>query len=490
MSSRILQQDSDALLTQNNEFIINENFIAANSIVTGSPVVGSTGITQDHNISPTNISTGASVVSTTGITQDHNIAPSGITSGQPVVSTSAITQAHDLSASGIVSGQPVVATSGITQDHNLSTVGVIAGQVVISTAGLIQNHSLQANDLATASPVIPSVDATELENFTVAPVTTGTPTVGQPSFAQVHNIGLADVVTSSPIVQSADDPNAIIIAEIEEIQQMFGGWQRRTYEVPDGRLVQAEREIQSTFGDVVSIDKKAKSLIKFGKSADLSADGTSTVWTVGGHEVYVNDNLITHISSSSAADVYEVLLECHTVSGTGQDAKFSFLTQTVTLQGQTKVALPTPVARVSQIFNNNGVELVGRVTVYEDVAITAGVPNDPTKIHIDIPAGLQGSFKAATTFSDEDYYVLTGGFGSVSLKQNAAADFYLEVREVGKVFVQRAAVSASSGGPWDIDLDPAVIIPRNADVRITVETDTNNAVVFGVFKGYLAKVTG
>ena len=444
MSSRILQQDSDALLTQNNEFLINENFIAANSIVTGSPVVGSTGITQDPNIAPTNISTGASVVSTTGI----------------------------------------------TQDHNLSTVGVISGQVVISTAGLIQNHSLQANDLATASPVIPPVDATELENFTVASIVTGLPTIGQPSFTQVNNIGLSDVETSSPIVEGASDPNAIIIAEIEEIQQMFGGWQRRTYEVPDGRLVQAEREIQATFGDVVSIDKKAKSLIKFGKSDDLSANGTSTVWTVGGHEVYVNDNLITHISSSSAADVYEVLLECHTVSDTGRDAKFSFLTQTVTLQGQTKVALPTPVARVSQVFNNNGVELVGRVTVYEDVAITAGVPNDPTKIHIDIPAGLQGSFKAATTFSDEDYYVLTGGFGSVSLKQNAAADFYLEVREVGKVFVQRAAVSASSGGPWDIDLDPAVIIPRNADVRITVETDTNNAVVFGVFKGYLAKVTG
>jgi len=444
MSSRILQQDSDALLTQNNEFLINENFIAANSIVTGSPVVGSTSITQDHNIAPIDISTGASVVSTTSI----------------------------------------------TQDHSLSTVGVISGQVVISTAGLIQNHSLQANDLATASPVIPSVNATELENFTIASIVAGLPTIGQPSFTQVNNIGLSDVETSSPIVESASDPNAIIIAEIEEIQQMFGGWQRRTYEVPDGRLVQAEREIQSTFGDVVSIDKKAKSLIKFGKSADLSANGTSTVWTVGGHEVYVNDNLITHISSSSAADVYEVLLECHTVSGTGQDAKFSFLTQTVTLQGQTKVALPTPVARVSQVFNNNGVELVGRVTVYEDVAITAGVPNDPTKIHIDIPAGLQGSFKAATTFSDEDYYVLTGGFGSVSLKQNAAADFYLEVREVGKVFVQRAAVSASSGGPWDIDLDPAVIIPRNADVRITVETDTNNAVVFGVFKGYLAKVTG
>jgi len=34
-------------------------------------------------------------------------------------------------------------------------------------------------------------------------------------------------------------------------------WERRNYEVPDARLVQAEREIYQTFGDMVSIDAKA-----------------------------------------------------------------------------------------------------------------------------------------------------------------------------------------------------------------------------------------
>jgi hypothetical protein len=29
---------------------------------------------------------------------------------------------------------------------------------------------------------------------------------------------------------------------------MFGGWARRAYEVPDGRLVQGEREVYSTYG--------------------------------------------------------------------------------------------------------------------------------------------------------------------------------------------------------------------------------------------------
>ena len=53
-----------------------------------------------------------------------------------------------------------------------------------------------------------------------------------------------------------DDPTK---QEIEELEEMFGGWGRRAYEVPDGKLVQAEREVQRTYGDVISIDKKAKS---------------------------------------------------------------------------------------------------------------------------------------------------------------------------------------------------------------------------------------
>ncbi len=184
-------------------------------------------------------------------------------------------------------------------------------------------------------------------------------------------------------------------------------------------------------------------------------------------------------------------LECHTVTGTGTDQKFTFLTQVVSLNGQTRVPLPTPVARVSRLYNNNGTELLGAVHVYEDTPLVAGVPQDRTKVHAHIPQGFQQSFKAATTFSDGDYYIVTGGFGSVSNKQAASVDFYLEVRAAGKIFRQGAAVSASStGGAWDIKLDPCIIIPKNSDIRITCETSTQGAVVFGSFKGYLAKVIG
>ena len=285
--------------------------------------------------------------------------------------------------------------------------------------------------------------------------------------------------------------NEIIIRETEELEQMFGGWQRRTYEVPDGKLVQAEREIQSTFGDVVSIDKKAKSLIKFGRTSPLSTNSFETIWTVGGNEVYVSGNTITHVSSSSALDTQEVTIEGHTVSGTGFDQEFTFVVQNIVTNGQTPVALTTPLARTSRMYNNNGQELVGRVVVYEDTSVVGGIPSDQTKIHIDIPAGFQSSFKAATTFSNEDYYVLTGAYGAVSLKQTAAVDFYLEVRLPGKTFRQVALFTASSsGGAFNLEFDPSIIIPKNSDVRLRCESSSNNAVAFGVFKGYLAKVTG
>jgi hypothetical protein len=265
-------------------------------------------------------------------------------------------------------------------------------------------------------------------------------------------------------------------------------WDRKNYEVPDGRLVQAEREIYQFFGDEVSVDKKAKSLTKFGKSAALSTGSLQTVWTVGGNETYVTTNSIDSISSSSASDEEQIYIEGHTVTGTGFDQQFTFVSFVVTLNGQTRVALPISLARVSLAYNNNGSPLAGRVVVYEDTALTNGIPTDATKIHIDIPLGFQESFKAATTFSNTDYYILTGGFGSVSGKTSGAADFYLEIREPGKVFRQVAAVSASNAGPWLIDLDPAVVIPKNCDVRVRVDSGSNNIVVFSSFQGYLAKV--
>jgi hypothetical protein len=270
-----------------------------------------------------------------------------------------------------------------------------------------------------------------------------------------------------------------------------GNWQRRSYELPSARLVQAEREVYRQFGDLVSVNEKAKSLLKFGKSASLTTGSLQTVWTNGGNETYVEDNLITQVSSSNAADTQLTFLEGHTVTGVGVDQKFTFISQSVVLDGQNTVNLPTPLARTSRAYNTNGTNILGNVTFYETTPVVGGVPTDTSKVHLEIPIGFQQSFKGATTISDQDYYFITGAFGSVSLKQSASVDFYLEIRPPNGVFRQAAVLStSSSGGPWDLSLDPVILIPKNSDIRVRVEAGTNGAVALVNFKGYLAKVIG
>ena len=444
MTSRILQENTDLLLTQSNDPLINDNFIDVD----------------------------------------------GFSTGNPQLATATLAQTHTLTSVAIVTQDPVVSSTAIAQEHSLTALGFNTGTPVANQTTLAQEHSLTASDILTGSPAVANATMIEGENFAPPSFITGTPSVGSPTLTQDYTLTASSILTPIPEVEDAVDPTEAILAqEIQEIEQMFGGWQRRTYEVPDGRLVQGEREIQATYGDYVSIDKKAKSLIKFGKSASLTTNGLQTVWTVGGNEVYVSDNTIAYVSSSDATDAQEVTIEGHTITGTGFDQEFTFVVQNVILNGQTPVALATPLARTSRMYNNNGQELVGRVVVYENTTVVGGVPSDATKIHLDIPAGFQSSFKAATTFSKEDYYLLTGAYGAVSLKQSAAVDFYVEVRDAGKTFRQVALFTASSaGGAFNIELDPCIIVPKNADVRITCETSSNNAVAFGVFRGYLAKV--
>jgi len=395
-----------------------------------------------------------------------------------------ITQSQSISVTAILTGQPIVSTTGLIQVYGFQANDLVTGQPVLSDATLTENYPLQADGVLAAQPVVSVAPITEAENFSAVNLISGVPEVDTASITQNNTLLAGDILTGRPVVEDATNPDVILT---QEIDQMFGGWQRRTYEVPDGRLVQSEREIQSTYGDVVSIDRKAKSLLKFGKSAELSANTLETVWTVGGNEVYISDDGITHISSSSASDTQEIRVEGHTISGDD----LTFVVQLVTLSGQTPVALNTGVARISRISNNSGTELVGRVVAYEDTATTNGVPTDETKIHIDIPLGFQQSFKAATSLSKEDYYVMTGFYGAVSAKQSAAVDFYIEIKKPNGVFLQTACFTASStGGNSDISLDPAIIVPKNSDVRVRCETTDNNAVVFGIFKGYLAKVTG
>lgn len=273
-----------------------------------------------------------------------------------------------------------------------------------------------------------------------------------------------------------------------------GGWERRLYEV--NPLALAQQEIFMTYGDTVSAFEKGKTLLKFGRNPGMAQNTKETIWTLGGNETYVpfdGTNPIDTVSSSSTSDTAKTLrVEGHTQSGTGTDTKFSFVIQDVTINGQNKVTLTTPVARLSRAYVVGTDTLVGDVYFYEDTTLTGGVPTDLTKAHLEIEgsAGETQTYKTATTFSDSDYFICTGGFVSVTRAQAGIVDFTLEVRPVGGVFrpVARLSVNSVAQGTVQINLFPYKIVPRNADIRVVGIANTVNIVADAAFQGWIAKV--
>lgn len=256
----------------------------------------------------------------------------------------------------------------------------------------------------------------------------------------------------------------------------------------DPEIEYAQDRVFSDYGDVVSVAEKGKSLLKFGNNP-LVQTSPSTLMTlpVGEvHETYVSSNLITHFASSSGSDTGSMVVEGHTISG----GLFTFVTQTVTLAGQTKTALTTPLARVSRAYNSSATDWVGAIYIAEDDTFTSGVPQTATKIHLTVVAGENQSDKAATTISNQDYYFVTEFSGDFLKKAAGFAEVHLEIREAGGVFrsVSHLAIS-SSNNTNQLTFIPYLIVKKNSDIRIVADADTNNTEVAGQMQGYLAIVT-
>jgi len=250
-------------------------------------------------------------------------------------------------------------------------------------------------------------------------------------------------------------------------------------------IAQALNNIWLNFGDRVSVSQKGKTLYKFGRNADI---GTSfeTVWNTGGNETYATDNVIDKFSSSNAGDTQEIIVEGHTISA----GKLTFVTQTVTLAGQTETALTTPLARVNRAYNNGTTDFAGTIYIYEDDTVTAGVPQTASKIHAEVTEGNQTE-KCATSISNTDYYIITAFTGYCFTKASRTVEFLVELREVGttnKVFRRTFSTAGSEGKPTHIDFDPPFIIPKNYDIRVRAIASANATDVGASFNGYLAKV--
>jgi hypothetical protein len=270
----------------------------------------------------------------------------------------------------------------------------------------------------------------------------------------------------------------------------------------DAWLAHAVNEIEGTFGDVVSIYDKAKSLNKFGRSQNADNGIRTTVATFGSvatvnlNETYETTNAIDSIASSSGSDTEIMTLEGHTIDGSGN---LTFSVQDVTLTGQTPVTLGTALARASRLtvkdgtFGSPSSDLVGDIYVYKSGGtVTAGVPQTSADVKLRIIAGRNQSEKCATSISQFDYWILTGI--DVSMERagggSTAVDFEIEHRASGGVWHPLGmTIDVDKNTPFQqVLFTPYRIVQPNSDIRVVATSDTADTTISAELEGVLALV--
>ena len=111
-----------------------------------------TTITQSQSISVTAILTGQPIISTTGLIQVYGFQANDLVVSQPVLSDATLTENYPLQANSVVTLQPVVSLAPITEAENFTAVDLISGVPEVDTAAISQSNSFGAYDTLTGRP--------------------------------------------------------------------------------------------------------------------------------------------------------------------------------------------------------------------------------------------------------------------------------------------------------------------------------------------------
>jgi hypothetical protein len=425
MTSRILQENTDLILTQSSDPLINDNFIGANGFSTASPQIASTAIAQIHVLTSVSIVTQSPVVSSTAIAQEHSLTALGFTTGNPVANQAALTQEHDLTASGFSTGSPVVSDATMTED----------------------------------------------ESFATSPVVTGTPSVGSTTISQNHSLVTDGVLTGRPDVDDATDPNTLF----EQVEQkMLGGWPKRIYEHTDLAISKGHT-------------KGHRTLYKFGYNPDVNGD-EETVWSQGGDFPYPTSAVTMFVSSTSANDANGGT-GANSIIIQGLDENYDEVEETVLLNGQTQVATQNSYLRIYRAFvtlcgtggTSGGIIYVG------SSGATSGVPN--TTIYANLHLGNQTQIAAYTVPAGYTLYVDDINFTAGLSQANKTATCTFRSRDHGTNVFRTRLISVLQSNQLITKFEYPQEFYEKTDLECRVSTNTTNNAIGASFQGVLVKNT-
>ena len=225
---------------------------------------------------------------------------------------------------------------------------------------------------------------------------------------------------------------------------------------------------------------------KFGHAQDFDiSDGLVTIWD-GAEDgepyelmryVYSTTAAIDSISGDNASDTQVIEVQ-------GLDANWDLVVQEVTLNGQNRVALGTPLIRIFRAKNVGSVDLLGHVLVYENTAISGGVPIDTTKVRAVIHAENNQTEMAVFTIPAGKTGYMRDWYASMAGTRKAAThEIKLYARPFGQVFQLKHNNRTTIFRQQLLQhsyVEPEVFREKT-DVEMRVNTDQDSAGVAGGF---------
>jgi len=225
---------------------------------------------------------------------------------------------------------------------------------------------------------------------------------------------------------------------------------------------------------------------KFGNAPDFdSDDGEVNIWD-GADDAdiaemqynYSSTADIDSIVSSNAGDTVDIEIQ-------GLDASYDLVVQTVTLTGQTRVALTTSLIRVFRLKNVGDADLSGNVYCYVDTTLSGGVPVDTTKVRAVIDNGNNQTEMALYTVPlGKTAYLRSWYASSAGAKKTTNYVVRLKARPFGQVFQLKHRTAISDGFPYNHPYTEPEVFSAKTDIAMTAELAASGVTGAAVSAGF------
>lgn len=263
----------------------------------------------------------------------------------------------------------------------------------------------------------------------------------------------------------------------------------------------AIKAVQKKYGDKISIDAHRESFLQFGMNTDVVQDQESNISSLPAGvttENLLTVNSISRLSTSDASFTGNIFVEGFKFVGDD----LIFVSQTITADGQNKVPLDTDLVVVTHMENADETlfsSLTDLVVIYEDTAISGGIPIDDSKVHLLFEALHRQSLRAATAFSSTNYGLITHFYGDLNKSTPPAvtADVIVRVKQFGAGFGRRPgglktalirSLSSNGRNGFDLPMKPFFIVPKNSIILMNVLTSNMNISLSAGFNVITAEV--